>query len=94
MGRDHRAAAEPLPEPERAPAPVDGMRGSERRSEAKRRRRESSAAKSQHSQSPFSMLGGMGGMPSDGSGEFEVQSPDELTTFADVGNGRPQTGGA
>ncbi len=31
------------------------------------------------------MLGGMGGMPSDGSGEFEVQSPDELTTFDDVG---------
>ena len=31
------------------------------------------------------MLGGMGGMPSDGSGEFEVQSPEELTTFEDVG---------
>ena len=31
------------------------------------------------------MLGGIGGMPSDGSGEFEVQSPEELTTFEDVG---------
>ena len=30
------------------------------------------------------MLGGMG-MPSDGSGEFEVEPPEELTTFEDVG---------
>ena len=30
------------------------------------------------------MLGGMG-MPSDGSGDFEVEPPDELTTFEDVG---------
>ena len=33
---------------------------------------------------PFGMLGGMG-MPSDGSGEFEVEPPEELSTFEDVG---------
>nr|MBA2296741.1 ATP-binding protein [Actinomycetota bacterium] len=76
---------EPLPEPERAPQPVEGASSSDRRSEAKRRRRASTAAKESRSRGPFSMLGGMGGMPSDGSGEFEVQSPEELTSFADVG---------
>jgi hypothetical protein len=30
------------------------------------------------------MLGGMG-VPSDGSGEFEIEPPEELTTFEDVG---------
>ena len=74
---------EPLPEPESMP--TEGTSSAGRRAEAKRRRRASSAAKSSRSQGPFSMLGGMGGMPSDGSGEFEVQTPDELTTFKDVG---------
>jgi len=76
---------EPLPEPEPAPPSVDGRSSPDRRAQAKRRRRANSAAKSSRSQSPFSMLGGMGGIPSDGSGEFEVQSPEELTTFDDVG---------
>ncbi|MDQ3103310.1 MAG: AAA family ATPase, partial [Actinomycetota bacterium] len=80
------ATPEPEPEPELAPAPTPTpTNSSSRRAEAKRRRRASSAAKASRPQSPFSMLGGMGGMPSDGSGEFEVQSPDELTTFDDVG---------
>jgi len=34
---------------------------------------------------PFGMLGGMGGMGGDGGGDFDVQAPDELTTFEDVG---------
>ena len=77
---------EPLPEPEPAPpASSHEVSDTERRAEAKRRRRASTARKSSRAQSPFSLLGGMGGMPSDGSGEFEVQSPDELTTFDDVG---------
>jgi hypothetical protein len=38
--------------------------------------------------SPFGMVGGMG-MPSDGSGEFEVKPPEELSTFADVGSDGP-----
>jgi transitional endoplasmic reticulum ATPase len=73
----------PAPPPE-PPAQEEGATSAERRTAAKRRRRAASAAKSSRSQSPFGMLGGMG-MPSDGSGEFEVQSPEELTTFADVG---------
>ena len=72
---------EALPEPEPAPVPA-GASSADRRAEAKRRRRASSAAKASRPKSPFSM---MGGMPSDGSGEFEVQSPEELTTFQDVG---------
>ena len=75
---------EPLPEPEPAAAPA-GTSRAEQRADAKRRRRASRSAKSSRATSPFSMLGGMGGMPSDGSGEFEVQSPEELTTFEDVG---------
>ena len=47
------------------------------RGERRQRRR-------QASQSPLSSLFG-GGMGGDGSGDFEVQPPDELTTFADVG---------
>src|SRR5918994_6790648 len=74
----------PIREPE-ARAPLEGESSAERRPQAKRRRRAGEAAKSARPQSPFSMLGGLGGMPSDGSGEFEVQAPDELTTFADVG---------
>ena len=51
----------------------------------KRRKRKSrTRPKSTSSMSPFGMLGGMG-MPSDGSGEFEVEPPEELSTFADVG---------
>jgi transitional endoplasmic reticulum ATPase len=79
---------EPLPEPEPEQAPPTSshqVSDSERRAEAKRRRRASTMQKSSRAPSPFSLLGGMGGMPSDGSGEFEVQSPDELTTFDDVG---------
>ena len=70
----------------RAPEPeLEDASPAERRSAAKKRRRQASRA-SQQSSSPFGgMLGGLGGMPSDGSGEFEVQAPEELTTFADVG---------
>jgi transitional endoplasmic reticulum ATPase len=67
--------AEPEPEPEPAPE------GSEPR---RRKRKSRTRPKSTSSMSPFGMLGGMG-MPSDGSGEFEVEPPEELTTFEDVG---------
>jgi transitional endoplasmic reticulum ATPase len=49
-----------------------------------RRRKPRTRPKSTSSMGPFGMLGGMG-MPSDGSGEFEVEPPGELSTFGDVG---------
>ena len=52
--------------------------------EQRRRKRKSRTRSTTSSASPFGMLGGMG-MPSDGSGEFEVEPPEELTTFEDVG---------
>ena len=67
------------PEPEPASEPEsahDDVRRKTRKSRT-RPKRASSA-------SPFGMLGGMG-MPSDGSGEFEVEPPEELSTFEDVG---------
>ena len=68
--------AEQPAEPE--PQPVDGA-------EPRRRKRKSrTQPKSTSSMSPFGMLGGMG-MPSDGSGEFDVEPPEELSTFEDVG---------
>ena len=48
------------------------------------KRKSRTRPKSTSSMSPFGMLGGMG-MPSDGSGEFEVESPEELSTFENVG---------
>jgi transitional endoplasmic reticulum ATPase len=66
--------AEPAPEPE--PASTDEPR--------RKRRKSRTRPKSTSSMSPFGMLGGMG-MPSDGSGEFEVEPPEELSTFEDVG---------
>ena len=67
----------PLPEPEPEPAAAEG--------EQRRRKRKSrTRPKSASSMSPFGMLGG-GGMPSDGSGEFEVEPPEDLSTFEDVG---------
>ena len=66
----------PEPEPEREQVSADDPRRKKRKSRT-RPRRASSA-------SPFGMLGGMG-MPSDGSGEFEVEPPEELSTFEDVG---------
>ena len=69
--------AEQPPEPEPEPLPAEG--------EPRRRKQKSrTRAKSTSSTSPFGMLGGMG-MPSDGSGEFEVEPPDELSSFEDVG---------
>ena len=69
--------AEQPPEPAPEPAPAEG--------EPRRRKRKSrTRPKSTSSMSPFGMLGGMG-MPSDGSGEFEVEPPEELSTFEDVG---------
>ena len=54
------------------------------RNQRRRKRRSRTRPKSTSSMSPFGMLGGMG-MPSDGSGEFEVEPPEELSTFEDVG---------
>ena len=50
----------------------------------RQKRKSRTRPKSTSSMGPFGMLGGMG-MPSDGSGDFEVEPPDELPTFADVG---------
>ena len=63
--------AEPAPEPDE-PEP------------RRRKRRARSRPERTTSLGPFGMLGGMG-MPSDGSGEFEVEPPDELPDFSDVG---------
>jgi transitional endoplasmic reticulum ATPase len=62
------------------PVPPDASDADPRRRKRKSRTRPRSAS----SMGPFGMLGGMG-MPSDGSGEFEVEPPDELSTFDDVG---------
>jgi transitional endoplasmic reticulum ATPase len=71
-------SAEQPPQPGPEPA-ADGVEP------ARRKRKSRTRPKSTSSMSPFGgMLGGMG-MPSDGSGEFEVEPPDELSTFADVG---------
>jgi transitional endoplasmic reticulum ATPase len=68
-------AAQPAAEPEPT---ADGA-------EPQRKKRKTrTRAKSASSISPFGMLGGMG-MPSDGSGEFDVEPPEDLTTFEDVG---------
>jgi transitional endoplasmic reticulum ATPase len=69
-------SAEQPPEPEPQPAVDDA--------EPRRKRKPRTRPKSTSSMSPFGMLGGMG-MPSDGSGEFEVEPPEELSTFDDVG---------
>ena len=50
----------------------------------RRKRKSRTRPKRASSASPFGMLGGMG-MPSDGSGEFEVEPPEELSTFEEVG---------
>jgi transitional endoplasmic reticulum ATPase len=53
--------------------------------EPRRRRKARTRARSASSPSSFGgMLGGFG-MPSDGSGEFEVEPPEDLPTFEDVG---------
>jgi transitional endoplasmic reticulum ATPase len=64
--------APPPPEPD----------GQAQRQEPQRQRAQ---RRQQRPQSPLSSLFGGGTMGGDGSGEFEVQPPDELTTFADVG---------
>jgi transitional endoplasmic reticulum ATPase len=61
-----------------AHTPPDAGPGAQSQQPQRSRRRQ------QRPQSPLSSLLG-GGMGGDGSGEFEVQAPDELTTFADVG---------
>jgi transitional endoplasmic reticulum ATPase len=66
---------EPQPEPEPKP-------------EVEAPRRRSKPRRQQQSQSPLGgLFGGMGGlgMPSDGSGNFEVEAPDDLANFEDVG---------
>jgi SpoVK/Ycf46/Vps4 family AAA+-type ATPase len=65
----------PEPAPESEPAEGEPRR---------RKRKSRTRPKSTSSMSPFGMLGGMG-MPSDGSGEFEVEPPEDLSTFDDVG---------
>jgi transitional endoplasmic reticulum ATPase len=62
------------------PEPNGGPVTAERRSAQRQRR-----APRQQQQSPLSSLFGGGMIGGDGSGEFEVQPPEELTTFADVG---------
>src|SRR3954468_1714051 len=62
------------PEPSQQPQ----QNGTQQRTRPKRQRRQAQP------QNPLASLLG-GGMPSDGSGGFEVQPPDERNTFADVG---------
>src|SRR4051794_10347346 len=50
-----------------------------------RRQRQAPHRQRQQPQSPLSSLFGGGMMGGDGSGNFEVQPPGELTTFEDVG---------
>jgi len=71
---------QPEPNPEPDTAAEDQPR--------RRKRKARTRPKSTSSMSPFGMLGGMG-MPSDGSGEFEVEPPEELSTFEDVGGMEP-----
>jgi hypothetical protein len=66
---------QPLPPPAEADAAE-----SKQEARAQRRRRRQPAP-----QSPLGSLFGGGMMGGDGSGDFEVQPPEELTTFADVG---------
>jgi transitional endoplasmic reticulum ATPase len=63
------------PDPEPEPASEPGR-------PEKRERRKSTRARTGAGASTFSPFGMMGG---DGSGDFEVEAPDELVTFADVG---------
>jgi transitional endoplasmic reticulum ATPase len=63
------------PEP---PPQQPQQNGTQQRARPKRQRRPAQP------QNPLATLLG-GGMPSDGSGDFEVQPPDALNTFADVG---------
>src|SRR3954469_16183420 len=65
---------------EPAPPADDSARESKQEAPPQRRRRRQAAP-----QSPLGSLFGGGMMGVDGSGEFEVQPPEELTTFADVG---------
>src|SRR3954463_7793007 len=66
---------------EEPPPPAeDSARESKQEVRPQRRRRRQTAP-----QSPLGSLLGGGMMGGDGSGEFEVQPPEELTTFADVG---------
>jgi transitional endoplasmic reticulum ATPase len=60
--------------------PNGGQPPAEGRSAQRERR-----ARRQQPQSPLASLFGGGMMGGDGSGDFEVQPPEELTTFADVG---------
>ena len=72
---------DPGPEPEPEPARTDGESTRPTRRRPPRRRRPTTAAAN-----PLGGLFGgqmMGG--GDGSGDFEVQHPDDLSTFADVG---------
>jgi transitional endoplasmic reticulum ATPase len=73
------AAGEPEPESESESEPKESTAGSEP-ANGRRARRQRSRRSGATMMSPFGMLGG-----GDGSGEFEVQQPEDLTTFADVG---------
>src|SRR5215208_6480040 len=69
--------------PAREPEPADDATREERRAAARRQRRNRAQAAA-----PPSLFGGLsalGGQGADGSGQFEVQSPNELIDFDDVG---------
>lgn len=74
---------------EQPPEPVEPEPAADGGEPARRKRRSRTRPRAS-STSPFGgmlgggMLGGMG-MPSDGSGEFDVEPPEELSTFEDVG---------
>ncbi|HEX2044274.1 MAG TPA: AAA family ATPase [Gaiellaceae bacterium] len=78
------------PEPEGAAAPDATETGEQappaERTAAERRRRRGARARASTPSNPLAgLLGGGGMMGGDGSGDFDVQPPEELTTFADVG---------
>ena len=72
-----------IPEPQPAPEPEHAEENGD--APSRRRKRARTQTRSASTMGPLGgMLGGLGGMGG-GSGEFEVESPEGLTTFEDVG---------
>jgi transitional endoplasmic reticulum ATPase len=86
-GRWVETTDEPVQPPESVPPPQTGAEATEqeRRAAAKRRRRQQAAAKPAGGGLASLLGGGLGGGMGGGSGTFDVQHPDELQTFDDVG---------